>query len=216
MRTTLPGGTPAELARGSGEQGIALCPDIGGLRPLFDELCAHLASEYGWTVCAFEPFPGREAMDLEERLAAMSGLDDSVMLARLDEAAAMTGCARVAAMGFCMGGMYALKAASLGTFDKAVSFYGMIRVPASWHGDGQTDAIEMLQAARSPAAVLAVIGGKDPWTPTADVDDLEAWGATVIRYPDADHGFVHDPARPAHRPDDAADAWRRVAAFITG
>ena len=38
---------------------------------------------------------------------------------------------------------------------------------------------------------------------------------TVVRYPDAEHGFVHDPDRPAHRPDDAADAWRRAVAFLT-
>lgn len=214
MRTTLPSGTPAELVRGPGDRGIALCPDIGGLRPLFDDLCAHLATEYGWTVCAFEPFPGRESMVLEERMAAMSGLDDTTMLACMDAAAEMTECPRVAAMGFCMGGMYALKAASTGRFDKAVSFYGMIRVPEAWHGGGQTDAIELLLASESPATVLAVIGGKDPWTPKADVDELEAWGATLLRYAEADHGFVHDPSRPAHLPEAAADAWGHVAAFL--
>lgn len=214
MRTTLAGGTPAELAAGSGDRGIALCPDIGGLRPLFDDLCARLAAEYGWTVCAFEPFPGREAMTLDERFEAMRDLDDAAMVANLEAAAAMTGCPRVAVMGFCMGGMYALKAAATGTFDKAVSFYGMIRVPDAWHGDAQADAIDLLEQAERPAAVLAVVGGKDPWTPSADVDDLEAWGATVLRYGDAEHGFVHDPARPAHRPADAADAWRHVAAFL--
>jgi hypothetical protein len=25
---------------------------------------------------------------------------------------------------------------------------------------------------------------------------------------------VHDPARPAHRPDDAADAWAKAFAFL--
>ena len=44
-------------------------------------------------------------------------------------------------------------------------------------------------------------------TPPGDVDALEAVGVIVARYPEAEHGFVHDPARPAHRPDDgAADA----------
>jgi hypothetical protein len=27
---------------------------------------------------------------------------------------------------------------------------------------------------------------------------------------------VHGPERPAHRPDDAADAWRRTLAFLAG
>jgi dienelactone hydrolase len=35
-----------------------------------------------------------------------------------------------------------------------------------------------------------------------------------VRYEGAEHGFVHDASRPAHRADDAADAWRRVIAFL--
>ena len=30
----------------------------------------------------------------------------------------------------------------------------------------------------------------------------------------AEHGFIHAPERPTHRADDAADAWRRVLAFL--
>jgi carboxymethylenebutenolidase len=119
----------------------------------------------------------------------------------------------VAVLGFCMGGMYTLKAAGLGRFDRAVSFYGMIRVPERWHGPDQH---EPLDALRRPGAatVLAIIGERDPWTPAADVAALEATGATIVRYPEAEHGFVHDPARPAHRPRDAADAWTRVTTFL--
>lgn len=214
MRIELESGAPAELVRGAGDRGVALCPDIGGLRPLFDDLCSRLSADYGWTVCAIEPFPGRESMDLEQRFAAMASLDDVEMLDRLAEAGAATGCDRLGVLGFCMGGMYALKAASTGTYDRAVAFYGMIRVPEAWHGGGQHDAIDMLVAAASPARVLAIIGGADPYTPSRDVDDLEAWGAEVVRYPDAEHGFVHDPSRPSYRPDDADDAWLRTKRFL--
>jgi carboxymethylenebutenolidase len=54
------------------------------------------------------------------------------------------------------------------------------------------------------------------WTPTDDVEALEAAGAEVVRYPGAEHGFVHDPDRPAHRPDAAADAWRRTVTWLGG
>ena len=64
--------------------------------------------------------------------------------------------------------------------------------------------------------MLAVIGTADPYTPPADVDALEALGVEVLRYEGAEHGFVHDPSRPAHRAADAADAWRRVEAFLRG
>lgn len=216
-RVSLPSGVPAEIARGrEGERGVVLNPDIGGLRPLFDDLCARLARDHGWTVCAVEPFPGREEMDLAARMDAMAGLDDTTQVSRLVEAADLTGCDPVAVMGFCMGGMYALKAAASGRFDRAVSFYGMIRVPEQWRGPGQRDALDVLTQVppEQRVPVMSVIGGVDPWTPASQVDELEAWGATVLRFPDADHGFVHDPARPAHRPDDAAEAWRRAVAFL--
>jgi carboxymethylenebutenolidase len=217
VRITLPSGTPAELARPerSSGLGLALHPDMGGLRPLFAETCAHLAAGHGWTVCAPEPFPGREAMTIEERMAAMAGLDDATQLGALVEAADATECERVAVLGFCMGGMYTFKAAAVGRFERAVAFYGMIRVPEHWRGAGQG---EPLDALRRPGTcpVLAIIGGRDVWTPPDDVAALEAVAnVTVVRYPDAEHGFAHDPTRPAHRADDAVDAWRRAVEFLT-
>ena len=219
MRITLPSGTPAELASPEHPSGlgIALHPDIGGLRPLFDDLCARLAAEQGWAVCAPEPFPGRETMTLEERMAAMAGLDDERQLGALREAAGATGCERVSVIGFCMGGMYTLKAAGNAApppFERAVAFYGMIRVPEQWRGPGHG---EPLDALRRPEAcpVLAIIGERDVWTPPDDVAALDALpNVTVVRYPEAEHGFVHDPDRPAHRAADAADAWRRTVQFL--
>jgi carboxymethylenebutenolidase len=216
MRIVLPSGTPAELARPTDGQptlGLVLFPDIGGLRPLFDDLCAHLAAKHGWAVCAPEPFPGRETMTLDERFAAMAALDDAVVLADVAAAADATGCDRVAVLGFCMGGMYALKAAGTGRFDAAVSFYGMIRVPEDWSGPGQGEPLAAV-AADGAAPVLAIVGTEDPYTPPDDLDALEAAGALVVRYEGAEHGFVHDPSRPAHRRSDARDAWHRVEAFL--
>ena len=216
MRITLPSGTPAEIARVDGAaMGLVICPDIGGLRPLFDDHVARLSTENQWTVCAVEPFPGNESMPLEQRLEhGVASIEDDRLLGDLAAAADETGAGRVGVIGFCMGGMYALKAAGTGRFDRAVAFYGMIRVPAQFRGPGHG---EPLDAVARPEAcpVLAIIGGQDPWTPSADVDALRAAGAEVALYPDADHGFVHDPDRPAHRADDAADAWRRAIDFLS-
>ena len=217
MRITLPSGTPAELARPERPSGlgVALHPDMGGLRPLFDEMCAHLAAEHRWTVCAPEPFPGRESMTIEERMAALSGLDDETQLGALVEAADVTECERVAVIGFCMGGMYTFKAAGVNRFDRAVAFYGMIRVPEHWRGPGHGEPLDALRRAGA-CPVLAIIGGRDVWTPPDDVVSLEAVeNVTVVRYPEAEHGFAHDAERPAHRADDAADAWRRAVEFLT-
>lgn len=215
MRIELPSGTPAELVRPSGDvsRGLVVMPDIGGLRPLFDDLFAGLADEHGWAICAPEPWPGRQHLDLEGRLASVGTLVDEEVLGDLLAAADATEADPVAVMGFCMGGMYALKAAGTGRFDRAVSFYGMIRVPEQWASPTQGQPLEAL-AADQVADVLAIVGTNDVWTPLDDLDALEATGAEVVRYEGAEHGFVHDPSRPAHRPDDAADAWARVVAFL--
>jgi carboxymethylenebutenolidase len=217
MRITLPSGTPAELARPQPgtepSRGLVIAPDIMGLRPLFDAMCQRLADEHGWVVCAAEPFPGREDTPVEQRLEIVGELDDDRQLGDLVAAADATGVEPVGIIGFCMGGMYALKASATGRFDRSVAFYGMIRVPERWRGRGQREPLDAV-ASPGAAAVLAIIGTADIWTPPADVDALEAAGAEVVRYEGAEHGFVHDPDRPAHRADDAADAWQRAIAFL--
>lgn len=216
MRVELPSGTKAELAEPAGEatRGVVVAPDVGGLRTDFDVLCARLASDYGWAVLAPEPYAGRESLAVEERLAAAESLVDQKQIGDLLAAADRLGCDRTAVLGFCMGGMYALKASGTGRFDRVVSFYGMIRVPEAWRGPGQGEPlVELAKPGRAP--VLAIIGGQDRWTPPADVDDLRKLpDVEVVVYPDAEHGFVHVPSRPSHRPDDAADAWRRTAEFL--
>jgi carboxymethylenebutenolidase len=206
------------------EAGIVLHPDIMGVRPLFDDLCRRLAS-HGFAVCAPEPFARapsavRTADDPSTRMAFMPELDDELQLGDLRRAAALLaereGTATHFVVGFCMGGMQTLKAAASGVFARAVPFYGMIRVPEAWRGPKLR---EPLATAAQVCPTLALFGGGDPWTPAADIDALrDAWrgrdDCEIVVYPEADHGFVHAPERPAHRPDDAADAWRRTLAFL--
>lgn len=211
-RVTLPSGTPAELVRpgGTPSRGLVLAPDVMGLRLLFDDLCARLAAEHGWAVCAPEPFPGREHLPIGER--DIGSNDDDRVLADLVAAADLLGVEPVAVLGFCQGGMWAFKAAGTGRFDRAVAFYGLVRVP--WARPGHGQPLEFL-ARPGVAPVLAVVGGRDHLVPPEDVTALRAVpGVEVAFYPEGEHGFVHDPARPTHRPDDAADAWARVAAFL--
>ncbi len=221
MRVELPTQTATELALpdGPATRGVVIVPDIAGLRPLFVDLAARLALDYGWAVAVFDPFPGRQLPTIDDRFAAVPTLDDAAVLADAVAAAdlltAQAATERVAIMGFCMGGMYAYKAASTGRFDRCVPFYGMIRLPVAWRGPGQG---EPLQALGLPGTcpVLSIIGGRDPYTPPDDVAELARFGplVTPVRYPEAEHGFVHDPTRPAHRAEDAADAWRRVVEFL--
>lgn len=221
-------GTPVDAVHARPEGiptgGLVVHPDIGGLRPLFSDLCRRLAT-HGFAVCATEPFARvpageRDQLDLEARMGQVSGLSDDLQVGDLERAAdflvVTDDVAGMAVMGFCMGGMYTLKAAARGRFDRAVAFYGMVRLPEGWRGPGQG---EPLDGAADVCPTLAVMGGAGAFVPDADVDALRAaWSARpdceIVVYPGAEHGFVHDPDRPAHRSDDAAGAWSRALAFL--
>jgi carboxymethylenebutenolidase len=216
VRLSLPSGTPAELVvpDGPATRGLVVVPDIAGMRPLFDDHVARLSAQNGWAVCAFEPFPGNEHQPLEWRFEHIRDLADDRVLGDAVAAADATGCETVGILGFCMGGMYALKASGTGRFHRAVAFYGMIRVPEGWDGPNHGQPLDAVSAPGA-SPVMAVIAGLDRWTPAADVEALEATGTTIVRYDEADHGFAHDASRPGHRADDAADAWRRAIEFLS-
>jgi dienelactone hydrolase len=92
----------------------------------------------------------------------------------------------------------------------------MVRTAEMWQGGAQHDAIDTV-AARAAAATLdlmCIFGTDDPWCPENDMDDVEALGATVLRYPEAGHGWAQDPDRDGYRPVEAADAWSQAEAFL--
>lgn len=209
---------------GMPSSGVVLHPDILGIRPLFDDLASRLASQ-GFAVVSPNPFSETPATELESldaaaRLGMVKDLKDEIQLGGLEAAAdylvVNDGVSEVAVIGFCFGGMYALKAAASGRFDRAVAFYGMIHVPDAWQSETLADPLDGISSA---CPVLAIFGGVDSWTPAEDVAELRdalaaVAGSEVVVYPEADHGFLHDPDRPAHREDDSADAWSRVLAFL--
>ncbi|MGQ0826006.1 MAG: dienelactone hydrolase family protein [Actinomycetota bacterium] len=204
--------------------GLVLHPDIMGLRPLFADMARRLAT-HGLAVCAVEPYshmPDHQRATVEDRLARVKDLDDDVQLNDLDAAANLLvvedDVSRVSILGFCMGGYYTLKAAATDRYDAAVAFYGMLRTPETWRGPGHRT--QPLDVAADMVPTLALFGGADPWTPADDVDALRvAWkdrdDCKIEVVEGADHGFVHDPDRPAHRSDDAATLWAKALAFVT-
>ena len=219
MRITLPSGTAAELATPSSgaepTRGLVIIPDIGSLRPLFEEMAQRMADENGWAVCAYDLWAGQPDVDtLADRMAKGGLLEDDRILGDAAAAADATGCAEVAVMGFCMGGMYTLKAAGTGRFVRAVSFYGMARVRDDWRSPTQAEPLDALASPQACPA-LELVGTADHYVPDDDVAALRDAGVEVVTYEGADHGFVHDPSRPTFRADDAADAWRRAIAHLS-
>jgi carboxymethylenebutenolidase len=203
--------------------GIVLHPDIGGLRPLFEEMARTLAT-HGFAVCCFEPFSavgGLHGAAIDERMGAVKNLDDDTQLGIFSAAADLLvvedDVARVSALGFCMGGHYVFKAASSDRFDAAVAFYGMLHAPEGWGGPGHR--IDPIEVAPQMVPTLAIFGSNDSFVPNTDVEALAAaWkdrnDCELIVVEGAEHGFVHDPERPAHRAEAAEQLWDRALTWM--
>jgi len=215
MRITLPSGTSAEIVHhDSPRMGLVVVPDIFGLRPLYDDMVQQFSNEWQMSVCAVDPFPGLElGPEIEPRFAAVPSLNDEVNLRDLLEAADALQTPVVGLIGFCMGGMYCFKAARSERFFRIASFYGMITLPEAWRSPSQGEPLGMLLSGYAEN-VLAIVGGQDHYTPIVDIDQLRSTGAQVVLYPEAEHGFAHDASRPAHRPEDAADAFARAKDWL--
>ena len=93
-------------------------------------------------------------------MAYVAQLDDDLQIGDLEAAAdylvVHDDVREVGVLGFCMGGMQVLKAAATGRFDRAVAFYGMIRVPEDWVGPHTR---QPLDTAADVCPTLAIFGG---------------------------------------------------------
>jgi len=106
---------PAVHARPDGmpTAGVVLHPDIGGLRPLFEDMARRLAT-HGLAVSVIEPWAFQPESvswsSIEQRLAHVADLVDSQQMDMLAAAADLLvvedDVARVSVLGFCMGGHY--------------------------------------------------------------------------------------------------------------
>jgi len=107
---------------------------------------------------------------------------------------------KVAAVGFCLGGSAAYRAAVAGSVDAAVSYYG-----------GQIAPI----AEQTPIRpTLLHFGREDHTIPMADVETIAArQPALPIHIYEAGHGFNCD-ARGSYEPASAALAWDRTTDFL--
>lgn len=85
----------------------------------------------------------------------------------------------------------------------------MITVPDGWKSATQGEPLKYLENGNTDR-VLAIIGGKDHYTPPADVAELIRLNVETEIYPEAEHAFAHDASRPAHRAQDAANAYEKT------
>jgi len=115
---------------------------------------------------------------------------------------------RIGAVGWCMGGGYALQLAIAAPALKAVAInYGSL-------------ATDKAALAKIHASVLGNFGGQDRGIPPEAVHSFEAAMQTLGKpvdakiYPQAGHAFENPNNAAGYRPDDAADALARIDRFF--
>jgi carboxymethylenebutenolidase len=224
----------ATVDRAEPARGIVLAHDVYGPRTALE--AGERLAERGFAVCLPDlygrgelPGPAPSADDpappwsADEIGAAIAGLPDRRAVGDLDAAAAelvARGLAerdRVGALGFCMGGNLAYLLGCTSTRVHAVvDLYGRI-VYRELDANKPAQPLEL--ALNLSAPFLGLFAGRDPGIPVADVERLRAVLSQaakdfdIVIYPDAEHGFAHSRRGTFHA-DAAADAWRRVFAFL--
>lgn len=194
--------------------GLILIHEWWGLNDNIREMARLFAAE-GYTVLAVDLFEGETAADAQRARAlvqAAMGRPERVQdnlgqaIAYLREARAAP---RVATLGWCFGGAWALRAALArpDALDAAVIYYGNV----------ETDRQALAALGATP--ILALFGEADASIPLERVRAFEAALAAngtpheVVVYPGADHAFAN-PSGSRYQAEAAEDAWRRATAFL--
>jgi carboxymethylenebutenolidase len=197
---------PKTKAKGA----LLLLHEYWGLNDWVKSMADRLANE-GYLALAVDLYKGKVATDPKEAEALMAAKDDqwdiAVEVAGLGWLKSNGGGAKIATLGWCMGGGESLKAslADPKDVDATVIYYGL---PI-------TD-VEKLKTLRGP--VLGIWAKRDGWiTP----DKVKAFDEALTKagvphefhYYEADHAFAN-PSGGRYNGAAAKDAWQKTLAFL--
>ena len=202
------------LPRGGGRgPGVIVIQEWWGLVPHIKSVADRFAAE-GFVALAPDLYHGEQTTSPDEAGKLMMALD----IARTEKdlrgaiefllAHEATEGARVGTVGFCMGGVLSLYAASKNRqVGACVVFYGI-------HPKVEPP-LENLEA-----PVLGLYAERDQFVPPASVHALEAklkaLGKPVEMhiYPGTDHAFFNDTRPEVYDPAASSDAWQRTITFL--
>lgn len=214
------------LVRPEGEgphPAVVVVPAIAGVNDYIGRVCGRLAAA-GYVALGLDYYLDREPPDLsgmDRIMAAVASLSDPDVMRRLQAVVdGLRGTAdvqpdNVGIVGFCIGGTYALLAASQTEGIKcSVAYYGQLRYRETTDNKplSPLDAIGDLRA-----PLLGHFGTADQLIPTEHVGELRAATlgrqAEIYSYPGAGHAFDED-FRDVYRPVAAHSAWQRTSVFL--
>ena len=201
------GATTAYVARPHEQAGTAviLIQEYWGINEHIRDLAGRYAKE-GYLCVAPDLYRGRIASDTAEASALMNSLqiEDGLEIIRkaMDATEETYQIKNFAITGYCMGGIFALRAAcEIPELKAAAPFYG--------------DVPDERVLAKLRAPTLFIAGLRDKWINPEKVQGLKEVAkkynlpVEVVSY-DADHAFFNDTRPEVYDAEAAADAWGRV------
>lgn len=188
----------------AGKPVVIVSHDWFGRLPWLTTFAEALVAE-GFRVLVPDHYDGWATTDPGEAGALMAALDTDEALERLDALITSVAPARVALLGFSLGGRLSIMAASRGGADALVAYYGS--AAASEHGI-------------IPCPVLLQLAEIDDWAPARNPVDLmvrlrdHGTSVTEFTYLGAQHGFANEQNTAAYDHNVAALAFARTVAFL--
>jgi len=199
--------------------GIIVIHEWWGLNDWVKEQASKLADQ-GYVTLAIDLYRGKVATTPNEAHEFMGGVPQD--RAKRDLQAAFNFVQsqsnvkkdRIGAIGWCMGGGYALQLA----IDQP-----SLRADAINYGvyDYASLAKNTEEIKKINASILGLFGAQDRGIPTNDlkafVDAMAKQGkkADFSIYPDAGHAFENPNNKDGYRPKDAQSAWKRIVIFFS-
>ena len=203
------GGWDFFVTKGGAKVGLVLVHEIFGYNTYVEGVARDLAKE-GYSAAAIDLFRGAKAESLDDGMKLREAVTRSDlqrgMSAGVEVLRQKCGAGAVGAMGFCMGGGFALQAVCDLGLDFCVDYYGQI-----------PDAGDV---SKLNGPVLLILASDDtrvtPWAlerflPAAVTHKKRV---EVQLYPNARHAF-HRPGWEGHDPAAAADAWGKTLRFLS-
>ena len=193
--------------------GIVVIHEWWGLDDWVKEQAAKLADQ-GYVALAVDLYRGKVATTPDEAHEIMRGVPEDRAQRDLHAAVEFLKAQsnvnkdRIGAIGWCMGGGYALDVALLEP---------SLRADVINYGHLATDPGSI---AKIHAAVLGIFGGQDRGIPVDDVKKFEQAlkqqgnKVEIVIYPDAGHAFENPNNKTGYRADEAADARKRTVTFL--
>jgi dienelactone hydrolase len=225
-RRDAPAGSVLKRVEGNARSAaVVILPAIAGLNPYVSR-CADALKDQGYASLSIDYYARTGGVpDLSGRdkvMAAVASLRDGQVMADVEAGVEYLRSqpdvipTRIAVLGFCVGGTYAILAASsLNLFTCAISFYGTTK----YSEINERKPLSPIDAVKNlTCPLLGHYGEADPMIATQEIEDFRArlrtQPAEIYTYPGAGHAFHEDFRPEVYRPIAATEAWRRSLEYL--